>query len=42
LIAVPAGALDKIAEVEIKLALEPIVGHRKFRQFAAVPFQMNR
>jgi hypothetical protein len=41
LIAVPAGALDKIAEVEIKLALEPIVGHRKFRQFAAVPFQMN-
>ena len=40
--AVPAGALDKITEVEIKLALEPIVGHRMFRQFATVPFQMNR
>jgi hypothetical protein len=42
LIAVPAGALDKIADVEIKLAREAIVGHKMFRQFATVPFQMNR
>jgi hypothetical protein len=42
LIAVPTGALDEITEVEIKLALETIVGHRMFRQFATVPFQIKR
>ncbi len=34
LVAVPAGALDEIADVEIKLAFEAIVGHRMIRQFA--------
>jgi hypothetical protein len=42
LIAFPTGALDEITEVEIKLALETIVGHGMFCQFATVPFQLNR
>ena len=40
MIAIPAGAFDEIPEVEIKLALEAIVGHRRFRQFGMVPFQL--
>ena len=40
MIAIPAGAFDEIPEVEIKLALEAIIGHGKFCQFARVPFQM--
>jgi hypothetical protein len=42
LIAVPTGALDEITEVEIKLALETIVGHGLFRQFATLPFHIGR
>ena len=40
MIAIPAGAFDEISEVEIKLALEAFVGHRMFRQFGMVPFQL--